>query len=210
VRLWAEIKNTKSMNPKLIKLLRRIIARDPVIRAFDADNLPQSVLAYVRQVYLFAEGFAEEDYNLLEDLPPLADNLSESIRAGEGSDAARYHLFDDGSLWLKTNAYSSVWSDARDYAVEILLPRGELSRMDAELLVEIGMAEMVDDVRDDFFHAFADVLHRECGIPHSDARGHWDAWTRQAPDSLVEAAELGGRSSGATEGRMFAENSVNA
>lgn len=193
------------MNPKLIQLLRRIIARDPVIRAFDADNLPQSVLAYVRQEYLFAEGFSEEEVNLLEDLPPFQDNLRESIRAGEGPDAARYYLFDDGSLWLKTNAYGSVWADAGDYAVEILLPRGELGRMDAELLVEIGMVQAVDEVRDDFFHAFADVLHRECGLPHSDARGHWDAWTRQAPDSLTEAAELGGRASGESEGWMFVE-----
>jgi len=202
------------MNPKLIPLLQRIVARDPDLRSFDAEDLPQSALAYVRQVYLFAEGFAEEEVHLLEDLPPFADNLSESIRAGEGSDAARYYLFDDGSLWLKTNAYSSVWADAGDYAVEILLPLGSLSRMDAELLNVIGMWDLVDDVRDDFFRAFAEVLHRECGISHSDARGHWDAWTRQAPDTLVEAAELGGRASGETEGRMFVEtykeNSVNA
>jgi len=123
------------MNPQLIPLLQRIIARDPVLRAFDAHNLPQAALAYVRQVYLFAEGFAEEEVNLLEDLPPFADVVRESIRENERSDAARYYLFDDGSLWLKTNAYSSLWADARDYAVEILLPRGELSRMDAELLV---------------------------------------------------------------------------
>ncbi len=193
------------MNPKLLPILQRIIARDSVLRAFEADNLPQSVLAYVRQSFLFADGFTEEEYNLLEELPPFADNLSESFRENESSDASRYYLFKDGSLWLKTNAYSSVWADARDFAVEIILPRMELTRMEAELLRAIGMDDAVESIRDDFFHAFAETLHRECRIPHCDARGHWDAWTRQAPHSLIEAAELGGRSSGESEGRMFAE-----
>lgn len=202
------------MNPKLIPILQRIISRDSVLGAFEADNLPQSALAYVRQSFLFADGFTDDDYNLLEELPPFSDNLNESFRENESSDASRYYLFNDGSLWLKTNAYSSVWSDARDYASEIILPRGSLSRMDAQLLHEIGMNNSVEDIRDDFFHAFAETLNRECGIPHSDAREHWNAWTRQAPHSLIEAAELGGRSSGESEGRMFAEtykeNSVNA
>ena len=193
------------MNPKLIPLLQRIIARDSVLRAFEANNLPQAALAYVRQSFLFADGFSDEDYNLLEELPPLADNLNESFRENESSDASRYYLFNDGSLWLKTNAYSSVWSDARDYVVEIIFPRMELSRMEAELLRAIGMVDAVDEVRDDFFHAFAEVLNIACGIPHCDARGHWDAWARQAPHSLIEKAELGGRSSGESEGRMFAE-----
>lgn len=202
------------MNPKLIPLLQRIISRDSVLSSFDVNNLPQSALAYVRQNLLFDAGFTEEEFNLLEELPPFADNLNESFRENESSDASRYYLFNDGSLWLKTNAFSSVWSDARDYVVEIILPRGSLSRMDAQLMHEIGMNNSVEDIRDDFFHAFAETLHREFGIPHSDARGHWDAWTRQAPHSLVEKAELGGFTSGESEGRMFAEtykeNSVNA
>jgi hypothetical protein len=38
------------MNPKLISILERIIARDSVLSSFDADNLPQSALAYVRSI----------------------------------------------------------------------------------------------------------------------------------------------------------------
>lgn len=199
------------MNPKLIPILSRIIARDSVLSSFDADNLPQSALAYVRSYYL-NDNFlwlTPEDQDEIESLPPFADNLSESIRPGGGignHDSSVYHIFDDGSLWLKTNAYNSVWTDARDFAVEIILPRMELSRMDADLLRAIDMEDAVESVRADFFYAFAQVLHRECGIPHCDARGHWDAWSKQAPDSLTEELELGGSHSGAREGQLFAES----
>jgi hypothetical protein len=204
------------MNPKLIPILERIIARDSILSSFDANNLPQAALAYVRQHYL-NDNFlwlTPGEQDLIEELPPFADNLSESIRPGGGignPDSSVYHLFDDGSLWLKTNAYSSVWADATDFAVEILLPRMELSRMDADLLRAIDMDDAVESVRDDFFSSFAHILHRDCGIPHCDAREHWNAYSRQLGDSACESIVLGGSESGRAEGIRFAsEYSVNA
>ena len=197
------------MNPKLIPILQRIIARDIILQSFQPDNLPQSALAYIRNTYVMCRSLSWEEHDLIESLPPFADNLSESIRPGGGignTDSNVYHLFDDGSLWLKTNAYSSVWADATDYAVEILLPRMELSRMDAQLLRAIEMEDAVESVRADFYSSFAHVLHRDCGIPYCDARGHWDAWSRQAPDSLTEELELGGSESGIREGQLFSES----
>ncbi len=196
------------MNPNLIPILQRIIARDVILQSFEPENLPQSALAYIRHTYVMCRSLSWEEHDLIETLSPFADNHSESIRPSGGignPDSTVYHIFDDGSLWLKTNAYSSIWADARDYAVEILLPRMELTRMDADLLRAIGMEDAVESIRDDFFHAFAETLHKSCGIPHCDARGHWDAWSRQAPDSLTDALELGGRESGVREGHLFAE-----
>jgi hypothetical protein len=199
------------MNPKLIPILERIIARDSVLSSFDANNLPQSALAYVRSHYL-NDNFlwlTPEDQDELEMLPPFADNLSESIRPGGGignTDSNEYHLFDDGSLWLKTNAYSSIWTDARDFAVEIILPRMELSRMDAQLLRAIDMDDAVESVRADFYSSFAQVLHRDCDIPYCDARGHWDAFTRQLDDGQREIIEFGGTETGESEGQLFAES----
>ena len=193
------------MNPKLLPILQRIIARDSVLRAFEANNLPQSALFYVRRNYLFADGFSDDEQDLLEELPPLADNLRESFRADSSADASRYYLFEDDSLLIVTNAYQQVWADARDFAIECILPLMRLDLMDADLLRAIGMEDAVESVRDDFFHAFAETLHKSCGIPHCDARGHWDAWSRQAPHSLIETAELGGRDSGSREGQLFAE-----
>ena len=197
------------MNPKLLPILEKLIARDVILQSFQPDNLTQSALAYIRHSYAMCRSLSWEEHDLIETLPPFADNLSESIRPGGGignPDSTVYHLFDDGSLWLKTNAYSSVWADARDFAVEIILPRMELTRLDADLLRAIGSEGVVESVRDDFFHAFAETLHRECRLPHCDARGHWDAWSRQAPHSLVEAAELGGLESGKREGQLFVES----
>jgi hypothetical protein len=149
-----------------------------------------------------------EEQDLIESLPALSDNRSESIRDAGGignPDSSVYHLFQDGSLWLKTNAYSSIWADATDFAVEILLPRMELSRMDADLLRAIEMEDAVDGVRQDFFTAFAGVLHRSCHIAHCDARGHWDAFTRQLDDGQREIIEFGGTETGESEGQSFAE-----
>ena len=194
------------MNPKLIPVLKKLIARDIILSSFDADNLPQSALAYVRHTYVMCRSLSWEEQDLVEMLPRFADDISETFRDGFGGDASIYHVFDDGSLWLETNAYQSIWMDATDYAVEIILPRMELSRMDADLLRAIGMEDSVESIRDDFYSSFAQVLHRECGIPHCDARGHWEAYSRQLGDGSREDAELGGLKSGTREGQLFAES----
>jgi hypothetical protein len=193
------------MNPKLLPILERIIARDFILLSFHADRLPLSALAYIRQNYRMDSFLSDEEQDLIESLPPFADDIEDSFRAGTGGDDSVYHLFQDGSLWLKTNAYSSVWADARDFAVEIILPRMTLSRMDADLLRAIDMEDAVDGVRQDFFTAFAGVLHRSCHIAHCDARGHWDAFTRQLDDGQREIIEFGGTETGESEGQSFAE-----
>jgi hypothetical protein len=194
------------MNPKLIPILEKIIARDSVLSSFEARRLPLSARAYVRHNYRMDDAFTPEEQDLIEELPPFADDIADSFRAGTGGDDSVYHLFDDGSLWLKTNAYSSVWADARDFAVEILLPRMELSRMDADLLRAIEMDDAVESVRADFYSSFAQILNRDCGIPYSDAREHWNAYARQLSDSACEAVVLGGSESGRKEGERFAES----
>jgi hypothetical protein len=202
------------MNPKLIPVLEKLISRDVILQSFKPDNLPQSALAYIRHTYVMCRSLSWEEHDLIEMLPALSDNRSESIRDAGGignPDSSVYHLFDDGSLWLRTNAYSSVWADARDFAVEILLPRMELSRMDAQLLRAIDMDDAVESVRADFYSSFAHILNRDCGIPFCDSREHWDAWSKQLGDGQREDLELGGSHSGRAEGIRFAsEYSVNA
>lgn len=202
------------MNPKLIPILEKLIARDVILQFFKPDNLPQSALAYIRHTYVMCRSLSWEEHDLIEMLPPLSDNRSESIRDAGGignPDSSAYHIFEDGSLWLKTNAYSSVWTDATDYAVEILLPRMELSRMDAQLLRAIEMEDAVESVRADFYSSFAHILHRDCGIPYCDAREHWDAYSRQLGDGAREDLELGGSYAGRSEGIRFAsEFTINA
>jgi hypothetical protein len=141
------------MNPKLIPILEKLIARDTVLSSFEARRLPQSALAYIRHTYVMCRSLSWEEHDLIEELPPFADDIADSFRAGIGGDDSVYHLFQDGSLWLKTNAYSSIWADATDFAVEILLPRMSLNRMDADLLRAIDMEDAVDGVRQDFFTA---------------------------------------------------------
>jgi hypothetical protein len=192
------------MNPKLTPILEKLIARETILQSFHADNLPQSALAYVRHTYAMCRSLSWEEQDLIETLPPFADNIADSFREGNAPDDSVYHLFDDGSLWLKTNAYSSIWADARDYAVETILPRMELSRMDAELLRAIDMDDAIESVRDDFYSSFAHILNRDCGIPHCDAREHWNAWSNQLSDSACEAVVLGGGESGRAEGIRFA------
>ena len=194
------------MNPKLTPILEKLIARDSVLSSFEARRLPLSARAYVRQNYRMDSFLSDDEQDLIESLPPFADDIADSFRAGIGGDESVYHLFEDGSLWLKTNAYSSVWADARDFAVEIILPRMTLSRMDADLLRAIDMGDAVDGVRQDFFTAFAAVLHRSCHIAHCDARGHWDAFTRQLDDGQREIIEFGGTETGESEGQLFAES----
>ena len=202
------------MNPKLIPVLEKLIARDVILQSFKPDSLPQSALAYIRQTYVMCRSLSWEEHDLIETLPALSDNRSESIRDAGGignPDSSVYHLFNDGSLWLKTNAYSSVWTDARDFAVEILLPRMTLSRMDAQLLRAIDMEDAVESVRADFYSSFAHILNRDCGIPYCDAREHWNAYSRQLGDGQREELELGGSHAGRAEGIRFAsEYSVNA
>jgi hypothetical protein len=193
------------MNPKLIPVLEKLISRDVILQFFKPDNLPQSALAYIRQTYVMCRSLSWEEHDLIETLAPFADDIADSFRAGIGGDDSVYHLFQDGSLWLKTNAYSSIWTDARDFAVEIILPRMTLNRMDAQLLRAIDMGDAVDGVRQDFFTAFAGVLHRSCHIAHCDARGHWDAFTRQLDDGQREIIEFGGTETGESEGQSFAE-----
>jgi len=87
----------------------------------------------------------------------------------------------------------------------------ELSRMDAQLLRAIEMEDAVESVLADFYSSFAHVLHRDCGIPHCDAREHWNAYARQLSDSACEAVVLGGSESGRAEGLRFAESfTINA
>ena len=199
------------MNPKLLPILEKLISRDVILQFFKPDNLPQSALAYIRHTYAMCRSLSWEEQDLIETLAPFADNIADSFRAGIGGDDSVYHLFQDGSLWLKTNAYSSVWSDATDYAVEILLPRMELSRMDADLLRAIEMGDAVESVLADFYSSFAQILNRDCGIPFCDAREHWNAYSRQLGDGAREEAELGGSQSGRAEGIRFAESfTVNA
>jgi hypothetical protein len=199
------------MNPKLLPILERIIARETILSSFHADRLPQSALAYIRQNYRMDSFLSDDEQDLIETLAPFADNIADSFRAGTGGDDSVYHLFDDGSLWLKTNAYSSIWTDARDFAVEIILPRMTLSRMDAQLLRAIDMEDAVESVLADFYSSFAQILNRDCGIPYCDAREHWAAYARQMGDGAREEAELGGSKSGRKEGERFAsEYTVNA
>jgi len=194
------------MNPKLLPILERIIARDSVLSSFEARRLPLSARAYVRQNYRMDDSFTPEEQDLIEELPPFADDIADSFRAGTGGDDSVYHLFQDGSLWLKTNAYSSIWADARDFAVEIILPRMTLNRMDAQLLRAIDMEDAVESVLADFYSSFAHILNRDCGIPYSDAREHWTAYSRQLGDGAREESELGGSESGRKEGIRFAES----
>jgi hypothetical protein len=194
------------MNPKLILVLEKLISRDVILQFFKPDNLPQSALAYIRHTYVMCRSLSWEEHDLIETLAPFADDIADSFRAGTAPDDSVYHLFDDGSLWLKTNAYSSIWTDATDYAVEILLPRMELSRMDAQLLRAIDMGDAVESVLADFYSSFAETLNCDCGIAYCDARGHWDAYSRQLGDGAREEAELGGSQSGRAEGLRFAES----
>jgi hypothetical protein len=199
------------MNPKLIPVLEKLISRDVILQFFKPNNLPQSALAYIRHTYVMCRSLSWEEHDLIETLAPFADDIADSFREGTAPDSSVYHLFDDGSLWLKTNAYSSIWADATDFAVEILLPRMELSRMDADLLRAIEMGDAVESVLADFYSSFAHILNRDCGIPYSDAREHWNAYSRQMGDGAREEAELGGSESGRKEGERFAsEYTVNA
>jgi hypothetical protein len=191
------------MNPKLIPILEKLIARDTVLSSFEARRLPLSARAYVRHLYRMDDSFTPEEQDLIEELPPFADDIADSFRAGTGGDDSVYHLFQDGSLWLSTNAYSSVWTDARDFAVEILLPRMTLSRMDADLLRAIDMGDAVESVRQDFFTAFARIVSHELEIQWSEARERWYNYCQSTGES--DRLELGGYRQGEAEAREYLE-----
>lgn len=196
------------MNPKLIPILQRIIASDSVLNAFDPDNLPQSAELYLWKHYARGDTFLshDEQEDLESHLLPCGNScVRETFRADSSADASRYYLFEDDSLLIVTNAYQQVWADARDFATESILPLMRLDLMDAELLRAIDSDHVIESIRDDFFHAFAETLHRQCRIPHCDARGHWNAYARQLSATESESVELGGRESGAREGQLFAE-----
>jgi hypothetical protein len=194
------------------QIIREIQCFDPAIRAFDAHDLPQSVRAYLHHNYRMDARLTDDEQQLVEtSFEHFADNLRETFQDDPRPDATRFYLFDDGSLYVRTNAGPELWADAQVFVVERILPNMRLSRLEADLMREIGMDEQVSEVRNDFFSSFAHILHRDCGIPHCDAREHWNAWSRQAPDSLTEKLELGGSESGRAEGIRFAsEYTVNA
>jgi hypothetical protein len=81
----------------------------------------------------------DDEQDLLEMIPAFADNLADSFRDSFRSDSSAYHLFKDGSLWVKTNAYEQIWADAADFASEILLNKETHSQIDIELLRAVGM-----------------------------------------------------------------------
>ena len=147
----------------------------------------------------------DEEQQLIEiSFEPFADNLRRAFQDDPRPDATRLYLFDDGSLYVRTNAGPELWADAQVFVVERILPQMRLTRLEADLMREIGMDDQVSEVRDDFFSAFAHVLHRDCGIPHCDAREHWNAFSRQLSDSACESIVLGGGESGRAEGLRFA------
>ena len=191
------------------KLFREIQCMDATVRAFDPCNLPQCVRAYVYQAWRMDDRLSYEEQELIETtFAPVCDDLARSFIDDPRPDATKYFLFDDGSLYIKTNAGRELWADARVFIVERILPRMELSRLDADLMREIGMDDQIAEVRDDFFAAFAQVLNRQCGIPYEDAREHWDAWSRSLGDHAREDAELGGGNSGRAEGLRFASQNA--
>ena len=140
------------MNPNLISLIQRLIRTDAVLAHLSADNLSQAALAYIRQNYRMDSFLSDDEQDIIEMLPPFADNLSESIRSGGGignPDSNEYHLFEDGSLWVRTNAYAQIWADAADFASEILLNKEKCSSIEIRLLRALGM-EFLCDCNGDF------------------------------------------------------------
>jgi hypothetical protein len=191
------------MNPKLLPVLEKLISRDVILQSFKPDNLPQSALAYIRHTYAMCRSLSWEDQDLIESLAPFADDIADSFREGNAPDDSVYHLFQDGSLWLSTNAYQSIWADARDFAVEILLPRMTLNRMDADLLRAIEMEDAVESVRQDFFTAFARIVSHELEIQWSEARERWYQYCQSTGES--DRLELGGYRQGEAEAREYLE-----
>ena len=141
------------MNPNLISLIQRLIRTDAVLAHLSADNLSQAALAYIRHCYVMDAKLTDDEQDLIEMLPAFADNLSDSFRDSMREDPSVYHLFRDGSLWVRTNAYAQIWSDAADFASEILLNKEKCSSIDIRLLRALGM-EFLCDIYGDFSWQF--------------------------------------------------------
>ena len=127
------------MHTNLLSIFQRLIRTDIVLAHLRADNLSQAALAYIRHNYVMDSSLTDDEQDLVEMIPAFADNIADSFRDSFRSDSSAYHLFKDGSLWVKTNAYHSIWADAHDFASEILLNRETHSQIDIELLRAVGM-----------------------------------------------------------------------
>ena len=127
------------MHPNLLSIFSHLIKTDVVLAHLRADNLSQAALAYIRHNYVMDNSLTDDEQDLLEMIPAFADNLSDSFLDSVQVEPSVYHLFKDGSLWVKTNAYHSIWADAHDFASEILLNRETHSQIDIELLRTVGM-----------------------------------------------------------------------
>jgi hypothetical protein len=137
------------MNSNLTPLIQRLIQTDAVLAHLSADNLSQAALAYIRHCYVMDSKLTDDDQDLIEMIPAFADNLADSFRDSMRDDSSVYHLFDDGSLWVRTNAYEQVWADAADFASEILINKEKCSSIDIRLLRALGM-EFLCDPNGDF------------------------------------------------------------
>ena len=127
------------MHTNLLSIFSRLIRTDIVLAHLRANNLSQAALAYIHHNYVMDSSLSDDEQDLVDMLPAFADNIADSFRDSFRSDSSSYHLFKDGSLWVKTNAYEQVWADAADFASEILLNREFHSQIDIELLRTVGM-----------------------------------------------------------------------
>jgi hypothetical protein len=186
------------------QVIREIQFFDPAIRAFDAHDLPQSVRAYLHHNYRMDARLTEEEQQLIEvSFEPFADNLRETFQDDPRPDATRFYLFDDLSLYIRTNAGPELWADAQVFVVERILPTMRLTRLEADLMREIGMDDHVDEVRDDFFAAFARIVSQELDIQWSEARERWYHFCQSSRES--DRLELGGYRQGEAEAREYLE-----
>jgi hypothetical protein len=186
------------------EIVREIQFFDPAIRAFDAHDLPQAVRAYLHNKYSMDARLTDEEQQLIEvSFEPFADNLREAFQDDPRPDATRFYLFDDLSLYIRTNAGPELWADAQVFVVERILPAMRLTRLEADLMREIGMDDHVDEVRDDFFAAFARIVSQELDIQWSEARERWYHFCQSSEES--DRLELGGYRQGEAEAREYLE-----
>jgi hypothetical protein len=186
------------------EIIQEIQFFDPAVRAFDAHDLPQAVRAYLHNRYSMDARLTDEEQQLIEvSFEPFADNLREAFQDDPRPDATRFYLFDDLSLYIRTNAGPELWADAQVFVVERILPSMRLTRLEADLMREIGMDDHVDEVRDDFFAAFARIVSQELDIQWSEARERWYHFCQSSEES--DRLELGGYRQGEAEAREYLE-----